>query len=557
MAKKLAVFDFETDPFLFGRVPEPFAWGFYDGENYIHCWGSEGAALELKHSKSIDAKRKLIAQRCIDQLKEFLENSQDEYLIYAHNGGKFDFMFFLSHFEKSLRIVNGRILEASWGKHVFRDSYAILPIPLAEYEKDVIDYKLMELNERDKHKQEILDYLKTDCLALHKLVSAFVGEFGDVLTIGSAAMKEFKKFHKFEQANKGFDLFFRKFYYGGRCQCFETGMIKPHKNKKIHEMDVHSMYPSVMDDSLHPISLRNKLGSRVSKKTAFVCWQGKNFNAVPARTKKGLDFTLEHSRYTNENEFFTTVHEFNAGLETGTIKPERLKYTVDFHEQIKFSEFVNHFYESRMIAKQQGDIFHTIFYKLILNSSYGKQAQDSSDFKDNIILPYGEIPELILLSDGVTQAPPEKQWMLEYQHNNYAIWSKPADRHSYYNVAIAASITGAARAKLLLGLSKATRPLYCDTDSIFCESFSGQTDDKKLGTWGLGKSGDLMAIAGKKLYALMDNDVCVKKASKGVRLGFEDIVKIAQGETVECKIDAPAFKLDGNHQFISRRIRRT
>ena len=76
-----------------------------------------------------------------------------------------------------------------------------------------------------------------------------------------------------------------------------------------------------------------------------------------------------------------------------------------------------------------------------------------------------------------------------------------------------------------------------------------------------------MAIAGKKLYALMGDKLnketglmeygCLKKASKGTQLNPLAIFMIARGDTCETRNDAPAFKLDGKHQFIRRNIRRT
>ena len=39
--RRIAVIDFETDPFLADRFPRPFAWGFYDGERYVEYWQSD------------------------------------------------------------------------------------------------------------------------------------------------------------------------------------------------------------------------------------------------------------------------------------------------------------------------------------------------------------------------------------------------------------------------------------------------------------------------------------------------------------------------------------
>ena len=62
---KIAVIDAETDPFKHGRIPKPFAWGFFDGTQYADFWGPTAT----------------------DQLLDFLECYPDPLVIFAHNGG--------------------------------------------------------------------------------------------------------------------------------------------------------------------------------------------------------------------------------------------------------------------------------------------------------------------------------------------------------------------------------------------------------------------------------------------------------------------------------------
>jgi hypothetical protein len=533
MAKRaIATLDAETDPFKFGRVPKPFVWGFYDGNIYVHFWGN--SLLD-----------------CTKMMLDYLASRKDPLTIYAHNGGKFDFLFFIEHLTGKIRIVNGRILEAQIGIHTLRDSYSILPIALSKLGagKKEIDYALMEKEVREKNKAEILIYLEADCIALHKVVVAFLDQFGDILTVGSAAMREFKKFHKFETVSRAFDQFHRNYYFGGRCQCFETGVI----DMPIKVFDINSAYPDAMDKIAHPIGNESEILTSITPNTFFVCWEGENFNAVPVREKAGLNFSR------SEGIFWSTIHEFNAALDCNMIRPKKIKHTVNFQKFMVFSDFVQYFYQARKIAQASGNSFLEIFYKLILNSAYGKFAQDPEDYVDSIILPWGEIPG--------------EEYHMEFRHDRYAIWSKPATSFARFNVATAASITGAVRATLLRGIANSTRPLYCDTDSIFCTDMTGVKDDKILGAWKEEKAGTQIAIAGKKLYALMDGDTCIKKASKGVNLNAEQIFIVARGGTVETRNDAPTFKLGGKvtydkngnetrsasfeHQFISRRIRRT
>lgn len=523
--RKIAVIDFETDPFLHGRIPVPFSWGYYDGERYVEHWQEK--AWE--------------SNECVTTLVNFLKDTSDApKLVLAHNGGKFDFLFFIEHLEGAIKIVNGRILQAQIGAHTLRDSYAILPVPLSQSGggKLDIDYKLMERECRENHKEEILTYLKADCVALYNLCEAFYDEFGDALTIGSTAMKQLKKFHHFDSANGAFDKMFRKYYYGGRCQCFETGVIET----DVKGFDLNSSYPFTMKGMMHPVSTEHYINGAIGPKTMFVTWEGINDNAVPVRTKTGLDFT------TREGIFYTTIHEFNAGLETGTISPRKILEAVQFEQVTSFDSFIDHFYTSRLAAKAAGDKFHDLFYKLVLNSAYGKFAQSPDNFEDSIILPIGDI--------GPEGYEPK------FTHGLYAIWSKPSDKKTYFNVATAASITGGSRATLLRGLALAKRPLYCDTDSIYCEDLGARLHDKELGAWKHEFTGSQIAIAGKKLYAVMGQDsegkeVCLKKASKGTSLHPLAIFMIARGDTCETRNDAPSFKLDGKHEFISRRISKT
>lgn len=525
---KIAIWDCETDPFKFGRVPVPFCWGFKTAEKYIKYWGDD----------------------CIKVFAEMLEdfsNRGEDYLILAHNGGKFDFLFIIEHLSGAIRIVNGRILEASMFGHKLRDSYGILPIPLKlSGGKKEIDYRLMERDVRENHKDEILEYLEADCNSLFDMVVAFYDMFGDALTIGGAAMREFKKFHKFDQGGESFDAHFRKFYYGGRCQCFETGII----DANIKWFDLNSAYPKAMRDEKHPVSIGHSVSNKISERTNFVCWSGDNFNAVPVRTKSGLDFTTKSGKY------FTTIHEFIAGLETGTIAPKKIHHAIDFHKSMNFFEYVDFYYNKRLATD---DVFLKIFYKLMLNTPYGKFAQNPERFCDCLILPWGEIAPV--------------GYIMEYRHDQYAIWSIPTERKTYFNVATAASITGATRAMLLRGLAHSTRPIYCDTDSIACTDFDGYQHAKELGAWKLETEGTQIAIGGKKLYALVNDGECVKKASKGTNLHPLAIFAIARGDTVESRNDAPTFKLgapvsylkDGEikydkfytHGFIERNIKST
>jgi hypothetical protein len=535
-ALKIAVIDCETDPFAEQRKPAPFVWGFESVDiPFCSFWSNTDSSARF-YDRGIS--------ESTDALVDFLYTLKEPYCIYAHNGGKFDFMFLLPHIYGDVKIVNGRILEARIGPHIIRDSYAAIPIPLGAYKKDDMDYTKMEPTCRNRYKKYITKYLHGDCKYLLEMMVAYRDEFGNVLTIGTAAMRALKEFHTFDEFDSKKDELFRQFYYGGRNQCFEVGEVKG--DFKVY--DENSAYPYVMQSFKHPVSAVYTESRELTDDTDFIIVTGKNYGALPLKTQFGLDFTAPYGT------FYTTGHELRAGLETGTFEIERIENAYTFAEHTTFAEFVDTYYSKRMAARADGLDLYVLFYKLILNSGYGKFCLNSDNFKDWFLTEIGDYN----LPDDPSA------WTLEVEQGDYALWSRHTAQVKYFNVATGASITGAARAQLLRGLSKATRPVYCDTDSIICEALDVDADAKRLGAWKHEASGDTIYIAGKKLYALYNGGEVVtdekgkpKQASKGARLTADQIKRASLGETIRYNNPVPAFKMDGNHMFINRNIRRT
>lgn len=531
--KTIAVVDCETDPFAKGLIVKPFTIGFDTGDRYVDFWGDD----------------------CVKQFFEYLATQDEEFIIYAHNGGKFDFFFFLEYLDpgQTPLIMGGRLVKIFFQGQEFRDSFAIIPQALGAYKKDEIDYDKFTRERREKHRAEILAYQKTDCEYTRELIVGFHDMFGDKLTIASASLCMLNSFHGFERiGGDQFDDRFRRYYYGGRNQCFERGLLEPSPGKQWEVFDRNSMYPAEMRDTLHPISNRPTLQTKIDKDTDFAMIEAINDGALPMRADDGsLDFTIKHGR------FYATIHEINAGLETGTLKIMRVIHAWAFDRKATFEEFVNHFYGMRLDARAVGDEVRAILYKFALNSPYGKFALNPRKFKQ-WTMTIGDIPEPQATADN-----PEG-WSLHSSVGDLFIWSRPSPRkHGFINVATAASITGAARANLLRNLALAERPIYCDTDSIICEGFTGVQNETELGGWKLEAIGNRAAIAGKKLYTVY-NDAemrasgkAIKRASKGVRLDASDIIEVCKGREILHENHVPNFKLDGSAQFVSRRVRMT
>lgn len=520
--RRRAVIDFETDPFLYGRIPAPFAAGFYDGENFTYFWGPN----------------------CARDLVFFLDSLKGEWLIYAHNGGKFDFHFLIDWIENPIKIIGSRIVSCKTGRHELRDSYAAIPIPLGAYQKTEIDYAKFEPETREANRVEILDYLKDDCIFLFSLIAEFQRRFGDALTIGGAAMKTLKSMHPVTPRNSSHDAKYRPFYFGGRVQCFKYGVF----SEPVKIYDVNSMYPAVMRNAVHPTGPRylNVRGAICDKNGEISGMAGAKFyfahvvatvsdGGIPTRTKMGLDF------HQKTGEFFTTSHEMRLLVSRGMMKVHKVLFAAAPYETISFIDYVDRFGAEKVDAKKRGDKAAEIFAKLLLNSAYGKFAQNPENYKEWLIAR-GDIPD----------AP----YQLERVSDGFELWSKPTEHHNYHDVATAASITSASRAVLLRGLFSAKNAYYCDTDSIICEEMGADADldDARLGAWKFEGAGNRIAIAGKKLYAVFDGAECIKKASKGAVFSGAEILRLAKGERIKWRNDAPTFSLQKPPSFIDRNI---
>jgi len=547
LLEKIWIADSETDPFKAGRVPKPFLWGFYhplSGEYYE-----------------------------FDDTEEFIDFvSGQEIIVYAHNGGKFDWHFIIekiSHYEP-LTIINGRLAKFKIGLAEFRDSYNIIPAPLSAYQKTKIDYAIFEEGEREKPENMALisDYLKDDCVYLGQMVIDFIETYGMNITQASAAMKFWAKLSdiKRPKSSKYYYEEMSKYYYGGRVECFYTGEVE----EEFEVIDIRSAYPWAMkkkhpwgleyntDDTLEGLS-----DDEISR--SFITLTAQSLGAFPLRTKNGLRFPCDGEM----REFHITGWEYLSALETGTLQNAIVSEVRTYADTISFEEYVDYFFalkDEADLALKKIDQNHPeygkwsaqrLFAKLFLNSLYGKFASNPENYQEFMTLP----------SDMLDGAKEIDGWFYcKMISADTAVVNRPLEeeKHRYFDVAVAASVTGCVRAYLWENIQKCHGVLYCDTDSIAAHDVSGAALGPKLGEWENEGQFSYGAIAGKKLYAFQrkpdtfnpDKDKEWKTASKGVRLQPEQIIAIAQGEAVIDTPESPTFSIKRPIIFTPRTIKK-
>lgn len=526
MSREIAVADCETDPFKKGRTEiNPFIWGFYNGEIY----------------------------------KEFTETSEfiafvraQDIILYAHNGGKFDWIFLAPFFDEfsELMIINGRLSKFKIGECEFRDSYNILPIPLSAYKKDEIDYALFEKEERVKRKNKklISDYLRSDCIYLFQLVTHFINNYGTGLTLAGSAMKVWQKIcdETAPRTSQSFYDHIKPFYYGGRVEVFEAGIIK----KLFNVVDINSAYPFAMKH-LHPYGNKFDILTELPKSESyiercFITLSCISRGALPYREKSGLEFPIDDIART----YKITGWEYLAAVEVGALESVKIIEIIQFKDSIRFDKYIDRFYQLKNESERDSPDYITA--KLFLNSLYGKFGADPSEYMEYMVAN----PQHIIASecDGYNYSTMLGDW---------ALLQKPLDdeKQRYFNVAVAASITGFVRAYLFKAMRQCKGLIYCDTDSIAASDTGDlELSDTKLGAWKHEATCDWAAVSGKKLYLFHKKQGTYtkggkfKKASKGARLSNLQLFRLAKDVPQLYEPIAPTFSIKTGIRLTNRRI---
>jgi hypothetical protein len=525
-ARPFLTIDCETDPFKEGRIPRPFLWGCYDGETGEYHEFEEASALVAY----------LVRFRC---------------LVYAHNGGRFDFHYLRDWFssDSPIMVINGRIARFKIGEAEFRDSINILVNPLRAFAKEEIDYAKLEPDVRHLHMDEIRSYLRSDCVNLWNTIKRYFDTYGRSLTQAGAAMRYWK--NKYEvpfipqtmvQAEQC-----RDFYYGGRVECFKVG----HELHPFKVVDRNSAYPHAMTFrhpiSPHSIALPHLPNSNLSQ--CFVRLEARSRGAFPWRDPVDPVRALTFPNDDVLREYCVTGWELEAALELDLVKIHRIIDVRKFIQHVDFTDYVMNFYSERMRAKEAGDKMLDVFCKLFLNSLYGKFAADPEKYR-----------EYIIATDDSFRRHAERGFLEIAPWGDRSLMERPLpeSQHRYYNVATAASITGKVRADLLRAIASVECPLYCDTDSVFARDVSRLDLGDKLGQWKVEADCTEWAIAGKKTYAVRLTDGTWKVRSKGAQLTADEVIRVAHGEAVKFRPEVPTYSVHREvPTFVERIIRST
>lgn len=570
-------YDTETDPFHWcsdtackkcggkGRVPQPFLHGLYNGatEEYLE----------------------------FESIEKFIEHIQQQRaLVYAHNGGKFDYHPLRQYFntDEPIMLINGRIARFRIGAAEFRDSLNIFPnTRLSDFGvKTEIDYSKMEPETRviPEVKKEISLYMKQDCVGLWEQVDRYRLSFGKGLTQAGTSMKYWEKHHWKDKAPRQTRTQFlrcKPFYYGGRVQCFEQGNCI---GQEFEVADINSAYPRAMLEA-HPISPAAEESDCLPRgeqelQTCLIRLRATAKGCFPWRDQKGSLYFPEDEGVApgvapKMREYTITGWEFLTALELDAVKNIQVLEVLSFAKVVSFKDYIEEHYKARLQAIEQGDLAGKTFRKYMMNGIYGKFGADPSHYAEYVIATTDTLDQWKAQGYQLYQDWGGGRYLMERQPTDDDLMDMTS-RWRYYNVATAASITGYVRAFLFRSMMKAEGLIYCDTDSIAAKNLKGLDYGKELGQWKHEGHFDRYSIAGKKLYAFHklntpldynptapEKDRNWKIASKGVGLhllpdGPTKMAELAIGKTVSFTPEVPTYSVTREQPiFITREIKST
>ncbi|MFQ5928839.1 MAG: DNA polymerase [Acidobacteriota bacterium] len=295
----------------------------------------------------------------------------------------------------------------------------------------------------------------------------------------------------------------REALYGGRTQQFHDGPV----DSFVYQLDVRSMYPSVMRNNLFPTHfLYSKIGVEAEYDVDDIgldCIATVHLSGVSG----GLPY--RHDRFGlcyPRGSFWTTL----AGPEIVRAKQEGVIKTCSrytrYHLADIFTDYINWFWARRQELEKAGDLAKANICKQLLVSLYGKWAQRASEWE--IINTDMWLDEW----EPVAYTNPATHTSVTFRRMGNTIWQKTDrgwSRHAF--PAISAWITSYGRERMhqLIQTAGEKNVYYVAVDSLLTNmsgydrlSKAGEVSPSHIGRLKLEKVAHDCTIFGIGTYAL-------------------------------------------------------
>jgi hypothetical protein len=542
-------------------------------------------------------------------IKSFLDyvvKGKKDRVIFAHNGGGFDFNFVLQDvicgasrkdylleqvMPRGATFLSIKISHKKTKIEIeFRDSLAMLPFSLkALTESFQTECAKGEWDHKNRVKvyddEELTEYLKADCVGLYQVLDKYfnwpmIKGAGVAYTVASQALKVFRTFldDRIPGCSTNVDLFVRKAYFGGRTEIFKP-YFKGEKNNMLHVFDVNSLYPATMRMCDFPTQFRFFTKKYLPHELGFYEAEvevPEGMYVPPLGVMISIDEDDKQVHYAADSSKGKFI--FPTGRFKGVWSTVELNYAKKLGVKIIstgkgaifknggriFQKYVDSLYSIRKKAPK--DSVDSFIVKLILNSSYGR-------FGLNLLR------EKLIFDDGVSPGIPS-----DYEFNTgetingvpvIARFLRQEEMiNSFSNVAIAAWVTANARITMHKEYVKHQDELYyTDTDSIF--TAKQEESSPELGKFKYEYSAKEACFLLPKTYALegiegltdKKGDIIRAKAViKGINkealkmrnVGINDLLSLLEGDFKRLKTPLLplVFQLDARFAKVKTAMRK-
>lgn len=550
--------------------------------------------------------------RSISEFLYFVTDDKQDKVIYAHNGGAFDFSFVLEDIicgigrddfrlievlprgSAFLSIKVQRIYKYQDGSEeegcviTFRDSLALLPFSLksltenfkTECAKGEWDHKNVRKRADDP---KLLEYLKADCIGLYQVLDKFfhwplIRETGISFTIASQALKVFRSTLKdrllgcpvtCKNPEFNVDKFVRQSYFGGRTEVFRPYFKDP--GKKLSCWDINSLYPSVMHDFDYPTTFKSWSNQYDPKKFGF--WEctvevPKDMYIPPL----GALFKVDKKTKKVERVADSSLGKFLfcTGTFSGVWTSIEIEYARSLGVKIVstgkgaifenggyiFKEFIQMLWDMRQRAEK--DSVDSFICKLLLNSCYGRFGLNLE--REQLVIDEGQ--------DNVSLSAYEFKTgrTLDGSEEIVRFVKETQIINSFTNVAIASWVTALARIRMHKHYVQHVNKLYyTDTDSAFLEDDGKMVSSKKLGEFKYEYSAGEACFILPKAYGLADITglnikgewIKAKNVVKGINreaikasgINVEDFKSLMEGDFKRTTIGPTPYEFDIAEKF--------
>lgn len=431
----------------------------------------------------------------VKQLISLFEKYKINDTIYAHNL-TFDGSIIIENIQENIKI-NGILfrsniyelkIESPKFKVILKCSYKMFPMSLnkignllkiktnkMEFPHDFANEKnLYYIGDHPKNKniknwnfkENAINYCFNDCLITKKMVEEIVSSmdkneketFEKSRSVSSLSLNIYKdKFNIFELETKlssDNDKILREGFYGGRCEVFGN----KYPEEKVFHFDFSGMYAEVMKEDFYFNNASITKANNVENGGFYkvdVLSKGMNIPVLPFRERKDNKLIFPNGRWTG-TYWFEELKLFQE--EGGEILKIHYKINLEKKEKL-FKNFVENYKKLRKNSE-----LDNIFWKLFINSIYGRLGMDQSNERTEIIHNDEEYLKIRKTKEILKESIINKIRIITFENEEK---NKEVDS----NVSIAAQITSKARIKLYKGFKDVIknngRILYTDTDSIF------------------------------------------------------------------------------------------